>query len=128
MTGLLDTHTLLWIAENNPKLSPVALAFINDPANDLALSAATVWEIAVKVRTGKLALIKPYVDFINDAFTFLRLRLLPVNVTYAAVLTTLPLHHRDPFDRLMIAQAMTDQMAILSADAAFDAYPITRIW
>jgi len=92
------------------------------------LSAATYWEIAIKVKIKKLTLTVPFAKFINDAIAAYSLVLLPINIPHAEVLTTLPLHHRDPFDRMLIAQAMVEKIAILSADAAFDAYPITRIW
>lgn len=92
------------------------------------LSVATVWEFAVKVKTGKLILAQPFLPYINKAMTRLRIALLPITLAHLDVLTTLPLHHHDPFDRMLIAQAMIEQVPIISFDVAFDAYPITRSW
>lgn len=105
MKMLLDTHTLLWSADNPGKLSPAAAAAINDPANELLVSAATVWEIAIKVSLGKLILSIPYRKWCETAVADLHLTLLPITVEYAERLSVLPFHHTDPFDRLIIAQA-----------------------
>jgi PIN domain nuclease of toxin-antitoxin system len=125
---LLDTHTLLWSADDPSKLTPAALAALRDPANDLLLSAAAVWELAIKVGQGKIRLSMPYGKWMKTAVADLRLVLLPVTVEYAERLSALPPHHKDPFDRLMVAQALVGGIPVVGADAAFDRYGVTRIW
>jgi PIN domain nuclease of toxin-antitoxin system len=125
---LLDTHALFWSAESPTKLSPPALAAIQDPANDRLLSAATIWEVAIKVGLGKMLLSLPYRQWMEKAISDLKLSVLPVTVEYAERQSLLPPHHKDPFDRLMIAQALVDRIPIASADAVFDPYGVTRIW
>jgi PIN domain nuclease of toxin-antitoxin system len=125
---LLDTHTLLWFVENDPKLSPKALDALADPNNDLLLSPATYWELAIKVGLGKYQLSEPLADYLNETIRLYELIILPIDVQHAATVSTLPQHHRDPFDRLLIAQAIVEEVSLVSGDAAFDAYPITRLW
>lgn len=128
MRLLLDSHTLLWSADDPSRLSPAALASLRNPANDLLLSAATVWELAIKVGLGKLTLSMPYRAWMETAITDLHLALVPITVEYADRLATLPPHHKDPFDRLMIAQALVSGIPIVSADGAFDRYGVVRVW
>jgi PIN domain nuclease of toxin-antitoxin system len=128
MRLLVDAHSLIWAADDPSRLSPAATAALQDPANELLVSAATVWEIAIKVGLGKLTLSLSYRDWMNRAITDLGLSLLPVTVDYAAAQAALPWHHRDPFDRLLIAQALTEGIPIVSADGQFDAYGIVRVW
>jgi len=125
---LLDTHTLLWAVQEPSKLSATAITALQDPANVRLLSAATIWELAIKVGQGKIALSMPYRQWMETAITDLKLDILPVTVEYAERVALLPPHHKDPFDRLMIAQALVDGIAIVGVDAAFDAYGVTRIW
>jgi PIN domain nuclease of toxin-antitoxin system len=125
---LLDTHTLFWSVEAPSKLSGAAIAAMQDPANDRLLSAATIWELAIKVGQGKIALSIPYRQWMTTAITDLKLNIVPITVEYAERLATLPVHHKDPFDRLMIAQALVGTIPIVSADAAFDFYGVIRIW
>jgi PIN domain nuclease of toxin-antitoxin system len=125
---LLDTHTLLWSADDPSRLSPAALAALNDPANDLLLSAATIWELSIKVGQGKLTLSMPYRKWMETAIADLHLATLPITVEFAERQATLPPHHKDPFDRLLIAQSLVAAVPIVGTDAAFDAYGVTRIW
>jgi PIN domain nuclease of toxin-antitoxin system len=125
---LLDTHTIVWSSENPARLSAPALAAVQDPANDRVMSAATIWEVSIKVGQGKMALSLPYRQWMDRAIADLKLTILPVTVEYADRQSTLPPHHRDPFDRLMIAQALVEWIPIASVDVAFDAYGVTRIW
>jgi PIN domain nuclease of toxin-antitoxin system len=125
---LLDTHTFLWFLLEDPQLSTTANDLIIDPTNDIEVSPATYWEIAIKVSLGKYALPEPYDIFIEREIATNDFRILPIEPKHTAVLTTLPFHHRDPFDRLLIAQAMVEAIPILSVDTAFDAYPVTRLW
>ncbi len=128
MKLLLDTHALLWFVWDHANLSENARNLMNDPDNDLLLSTGTIWEIAIKVGLNKLTLAEPYEDFMNRAIADNDLTVLETSVRHAAVLTTLPFHRRDPFDRMIIAQAIAEGIAIVSSDAAFDAYPVTRLW
>jgi PIN domain nuclease of toxin-antitoxin system len=125
---LLDTHTFLWFLLDAPQLSTTARDVVVDPTNDIEVSPATYWEIAIKISLGKYELPEPYDVFIEREIASNDFRILPIEPKHTAVLTTLPFHHRDPFDRLLIAQAMVEAIPILSIDAAFDAYPVTRLW
>ena len=128
MRLLIDSHTLIWAVDDPSRLAPRRPWLCRTPPNELLLSAATIWEIAIKVSLGKLTLSLSYRDWMNQAITALGLAILPVTVDYADNQVVLPWHHRDPFDRLLIAQALTDGIAVVSADPQFDAYGITRVW
>ncbi len=128
MKLLLDSHALLWAVDEPTRLSPVATVALQDPANDLFLSAATVWEIAIKIGLAKLTLSLPYRQWMNQAITDLGLMVLPITVEYSDHHASLPQHHGDPFDRLIVAQALTEKCPIVSADVHFDAYGVTRLW
>lgn len=128
MTLLLDAHALLWFIRADPRLSATARNLMSDPNNDLLLSTGTIWEIAIKVGLRKFTLAEPYDVFIRDAIADNDLTVLQISVEHAAAFTTLPLHHRDPFDRLLVAQALVEGLPLVSADPALDAYPITRLW
>ena len=105
MRVLLDTHAFLWFVLDDPKLSASARLLIEDPVNDVLVSAASLWEIAIKVRLGKLDLRSSYDDFIKRGITGNDFVLLPIEPRHTSLLTTLPMHHKDPFDRLLVAQA-----------------------
>ena len=128
MRLLIDTHTLFWSVEEPAKVSATAMVAIRPLTNDVLLSAATIWELAIKVGQGKIALSMPYRQWMERAIVDLKLTILPVSVEYADRQSILPMHHKDPFDRLMIAQALVEGIPIVSADAAFDAYGVARIW
>lgn len=128
MRLLLDTHTFLWFALGDAQLSPSAKSMILDPANDKLVSPATYWEIAIKISIGKYALHEPYEKFMQRGIFANGFKVLPIKPKHTAALTTLPFHHRDPFDRLLVAQAMVEAVPIVSADSALAAYPVTRLW
>jgi PIN domain nuclease of toxin-antitoxin system len=128
MRILLDTHAFLWFLLDDPKLSAIARQAIINPDNDIAVSPATYWEIAIKIRLNKYMLPEPYEVFMEREIVTNQFRILPIVPRHTAVLTTLPFYHRDPFDRLIIAQAMVEQMPVISGDAAFAAYPVTCLW
>ncbi len=128
MRLLLDTHTLFWSIEDPAKVSATAMAAIQPLTNDVLLSAATIWELAIKVGLGKMALSLPYRPWMEKAVADLVLSILPVTIEYAERQSTLPTHHQDPFDRLMIAQALVEGIPLVSVDIAFDPYGVTRIW
>lgn len=128
MRLLVDSHSLIWSLDDPSKLSPAASTALQDPTNTLLVSAATIWEVAIKVSVGKLTLSAAYRDWMDRAIAVLRLTILPLTVEYAAAQTSLPMHHRDPFDRLLIAQALVENVPIISSDAQLDAYGISRVW
>lgn len=128
MKLLLDTHTLIWAVDDPSKLGPQAVTALQDPANDLLLSAATIWEIAIKVGLGKLSLSMPYRQWMTQAITDLGMTVLPITVEYADVQVNLPKHHGDPFDRLLVAQSQVENIHLVSADPVFDQYGINRLW
>ena len=128
MRLLLDTHAFLWFVRYDPKLSESAMEAIAAPENDVLLSPASYWELAIKVQLGKYHLSMPFGEFVTKAIEQYELEILPIQPRHAAVVADLSSHHRDPFDRLIIAQAIVEQTAVVSADQAFDAYPITRLW
>ena len=128
MRLLLDTHTFIWFITNNPKLSLGVRLLIEDEVNELFLSIASIWEIAIKQSTGKLNFGLPFKLFVEQQLSQNKIGLLNINLDHINVIESLPLHHRDPFDRLIIAQGMVEHLPILSADSIFDAYPIQRFW
>jgi PIN domain nuclease of toxin-antitoxin system len=125
---LLDTHTLLWFALMDPQLSGPATTLIMDPGNDKLVSPASYWEIAIKISVKNYALSKPYEVFMEDAIDKNGFGYLHIEPKHTAALTTLPFHQKDPFDRLLIAQAIVESIPIISGDAVLDSYPITRLW
>jgi PIN domain nuclease of toxin-antitoxin system len=125
---MLDTQTFLWFLLEDSHLSTTARDWIADPNNDIEVSPATYWEIAIKISLRKYSLPEPYEVFIEREIGTNDFHILPIEPRHTAALTTLPFHHRDPFDRLLIAQAMVEQIPIISNYPAFDAYLITRLW
>jgi PIN domain nuclease of toxin-antitoxin system len=125
---LLDTHAFLWFAAGDPRLPTRARRRIEDTANDRFLSVASVWEMAIKLSLGKLTLAISLDTLIEEGAVNNGFSLLDVRREHALAVTHLPFHHRDPFDRLLVTQAMTDKMAIVSNDAELEAYPIQRLW
>lgn len=128
MKLLLDTHTLLWFALGDASLSATARQLIEDPANSKFVSPASYWEIAIKISIGKYVLHEPYEAFFDRAIRQNGFLIRPIEPRHTSALTNLPYHHRDPFDRLMIAQAMIESLSLVSIDDVLDAYPIQRLW
>jgi PIN domain nuclease of toxin-antitoxin system len=126
MTHLLDTHTLIWFLENDPQLPTVTRIQIQT-APTLFISIASLWEIAIKANIGKLNLSFPF-NTIEPNLTAIGITQLPVTVKDLEIYLSLPLHHRDPFDRILIAQAMNHSLTFISRDTQMDAYPIQRLW
>ncbi|MBW3538956.1 MAG: type II toxin-antitoxin system VapC family toxin [Planctomycetes bacterium] len=128
MRLLLDSHTLIWAVDDPARLTPRSTAELQNSGNDLLLSAATIWEIAIKVGLGKLSLSMPYRQWMSQAISDLGLSVLPITVEYADRQAGLPFHHRDPFDRLLVAQAQVEGVAVVSDDSIFDQYGVPRLW
>ena len=128
MKLLLDTHMFLWFIMGSALLSADTRALIEDEKNRKFISVASLWEIAIKSSIGKLSLSAPFDQLIPQQLSLNGFELLPIEVSHLAAVTTLPFHHRDPFDRLLIAQALAENMPIVSSDPAFDTYNnITRL-
>lgn len=128
MRLLLDTCALLWLLGDNPKLSGAAKAELLDPDNQRWLSPISLLEIAIKVRLGKLPLPKPYSVLFPAELVRNDIHLLPLDPEHIEPLAILPLHHRDPFDRVIAATALVEGLCLVSADATFDRYGLTRLW
>ena len=128
MTLLIDTHVLLWFFRGDQRLGGAMRAVIESTGNTKFLSLASVWEIGIKVGLGKLALNRPFDEFLREEVEPSELVLLPISVAHCIAASALPLHHRDPFDRMLVAQALVEGLPILSADPALDAYSVPRLW
>jgi len=128
MKLLLDTHSFIWFFSGHPNLSNVARQLMEDTKGQKFISLASVWEIGIKQSKGKLTLSLPLEDYIIEKTKLEDFELLPIKLNHLALISTLPFHHNDPFDRLLIAQAITENISILSRDIAFDAYQVKRIW
>lgn len=125
---LLDSHAFLWFVWDDPLLSPAARHRIEDPANRKWVSVASCWEIAIKAGLGKLRLGEPTTTFLPRELATNHFSLLRIELAHATLVETLPPHHKDPFDRLLIAQAIIEKLPLVSADAVFDEYGVTRLW
>jgi PIN domain nuclease of toxin-antitoxin system len=128
MKVLLDTHSMLWWLGNDRRLSSMAREIITDGQNRLIWSMASSWEIAVKVGIGKLTLGRPLRQLYSDIVTDQGVELLPITHEHCTRLGTLPLNHRDPFDRMLIVQAQAEKIPILSADPKLSQYDVEVLW
>ncbi len=128
MRYLLDAHTLLWSQDDTNRLSAMATATLSDPVHDRLVSIATIWEIGIKVAIGKLPLSKPFRAWIDTAIADLAASVLPITLDHLERQSQLEFHHRDPFDRLLIAQALVEDIPIISSDTQFDVYGVMRLW
>jgi len=128
MRFLLDTHSLLWFFSGDTQLSDRTRAIMEDINQTKLISLASVWEMAIKLSKNKLTLAIPLEDYINQKIQFQDYELLSIRLHHLNLISTLPFFHNDPFDRLLIAQAIADNLPILSCDVSLDAYKIKRIW
>ncbi len=128
MTLLLDSHAFLWFVWDDPNLSSSAKGLIEDPANRKLVSVASCWEIAIKVGLRKLALGEPATTFLPRELAKNGFHLLAIELAHATFVETLPPHHKDPFDRLLVAQVIIEKLQLVSADAVLDQYGIQRMW
>jgi len=125
---LLDTHTLIWYLEGNEELSQTCRNVIEDPDNANYVSIVSFWEIAIKLSIGgKIGLSQPFAQ-LNQVVWANNITILPVRFEHTAFIEQLPFHHKDPFDRMIIAQSIVENMPVLSRDGNFDKYPVQRIW
>jgi PIN domain nuclease of toxin-antitoxin system len=128
MRLLLDTHAFLWFVGGDSRLSQHARERIESPENEVFLSVASIWEIAIKVRAGKLLLPTPFEAFLLNELINQSIGILPIEATHALAVASLPDHHRDPFDRLLVAQSLRETLPLISIDDKLDAYGIQREW
>ena len=129
MNYLLDRHAFLWFLNEDRALSASATAAIEDPTHTIYLSIVSLWEIAINVGIGKLELPDHFSVFIRRQLAInSRIRLLAISVDHLEGSLSIPLHHRDPFDRLLIAQAMQERLTLITNDATFAFYPVERYW
>lgn len=123
---LLDTHAFIWLSEDDLKL-PTSVREMVETTDDVFVSVASFWEISIKLTIGKISL---QIDFddVEVSFGSTRFKLLPISIKDTIQLRQLPLHHKDPFDRILVAQAINHSLILISRDVAFDAYSIQRVW
>lgn len=127
MQVLLDTHALIWFFNGDNSLSTTAKNLIENPASTCWVSIASIWELSIKTSIGKLQLSGKLAE-VEGFITASGMQLLPISFEHLLRLQSLPFHHRDPFDRLLIAQALTEKLALLTRDAFFAAYEVPLVW
>ena len=125
---LLDTHAFLWWVNDAPEMTAAARSTISDGNNECYLSLASCWEMSIKSSLGKLRLAKPIERFVSEQLTANGFTLLNIELRHTAKVEKLPFYHRDPFDRLLIAQAMTEKMTLITADKAMTEYGVKVLW
>ncbi len=128
MKFLLDTHTLLWLIDNDPRVSATVISLYLNTNNQRYFSTASIWEIVIKVSIGKLKIKDTLERFVDEHIWRNAIDILPIKTTHLYQIPNLQHHHRDPIDRLLISQCLDEKMPILSADTIFDQYGVRRIW
>lgn len=128
MKILLDTHTFLWQITDDKRLSKTARQALLSPDNDLRFSAASLWEIAIKVSLGRLQLADEWPVIIAEELLTNQIYRLPIEDSHCIKVSELPFHHRDPFDRMLVAQAMLEDLTLLSRDENISRYSINQLW
>ena len=128
MKVLVDTHTFLWALLEDHRLTAKARQILRSNEDELVFSLVSLWEIAIKIKIGKLHAIGSSVAYIRDEMNDYGMELLPIRYEHVLQLEALPAHHSDPFDRLLIAQAITESLPILTHDEKFRQYPVKVIW
>lgn len=128
MNLVLDTNAFLWIVSDDKKLSRKAKKLFLNKSNEIYLSAASIWEMAIKISLGRLTLDEPLESFIETHAVGNNIKILDIRSKHLYKIENLPFHHRDPFDRIIIAQCMIENYFIVGSDKAFDSYPVSRVW
>ena len=128
MRFLLDSHAFLWWLDGSANISEAARSVLRVRKNEIFVSLACVWEMAVKTSLGKLRLALPFERFMTENLGRNTFTLFPVEFRHVLGVASLPFHHRDPFDRLLVAQSIEDEIPVISADTIFDRYGAQRIW
>jgi PIN domain nuclease of toxin-antitoxin system len=127
MKLLLDTHTIIWFTEGSPLLSSLARTTIENPANTKFISIVSFWELMIKVNLGKLEMRMNFIA-LNEYLLSRNIHVLPLQLAHILRLQGLPLHHKDPFDRILIAQGISENMTLISADSNFGFYDVNVLW
>lgn len=128
MRALLDTHVFLWWINEDPRLSQTAREFLSDAENDLLFSVASGWEMAIKIGSGKLEITGNLDTYISTHLGENNIEVLQINLRHTVGVVELPNHHRDLFDRLLVAQALAEDIAIVTIDPQVARYPVETIW
>ena len=128
MRLLLDTHAFIWMFDKPERLSPKAHALLADGSNELILSVVSVWEMQIKIQLGKLKFTVPLRELVESQKQTNGVQILPVELEHALALDALPAHHKDPFDRLLVAQANVEDASLVSRDPLFSSYPVKLLW
>ena len=128
MKLLLDTHTFIWFNLNDARLTDHARRSIEDATNQILISPASYWEIAIKISNKRFSINVPYEIFWQSGIDDRGFDILPIELRHTSELLAMPFHHKDPFDRLLVAQALAEKIPLISNDATLDAYGIVRIW
>jgi PIN domain nuclease of toxin-antitoxin system len=128
MKLLLDTHTLIWAADDPARIPAAAMTLLANASNERLVSIASLWEISIKVGLGRLPLSLPFRPWIDKAIADLGLVVLPITLDHAERQAGLPWHHRDPFDRLLVAQSLVEGIPLVSVEVLFDQYGVSRVW
>jgi PIN domain nuclease of toxin-antitoxin system len=128
MNLLLDTHVFLWFIAGDERLSKTARTLIENADNEVFLSQASLWEIAIKISLGKLTLSQPFETLMAEQLQQNQIQLLDIRLQHAAGVITLPFHHRDPFDRMLIAQAQAETLTLVSEDSSINLYDVRSVW
>jgi len=127
MKAILDTHAFLWALAGDARMSRHARDIFAGPA-ELSFSSASIWEILIKVHSGKLNFHRPAGPYVLSKMAENRIEYLPITIDHLLALERLPMHHRDPFDRMLIAQSLQEKLPILTSDPWFKPYPVQVIW
>jgi len=128
MNLLFDTHTMLWAMHHPQNLSATARTLIGDPSNTLLVSIASLWEITIKIGTGKIVVPGSDIDSILQNLDSFRIQTIPIRASHLRALQGLPLHHKDPFDRILIAQSKAKHLPLLTVDREIRQYQVDTIW
>lgn len=128
MRLLLDTHAFIWLTSRTAEMSSSAWALLRDPDNALLVSIASIWEMGIKSNYGKLTLADPFSEFVRRGFTENNVDLLPISIDHVVRLEKLPRHHKDPFDRMIAAQALEEDVPVIGRDRMLDVYGVDRRW
>ena len=128
MRLLLDTHSFIWLSTEPKKLSQKAYDYLADSSNTIILSVISTWEMQIKIQIGKLDVGKPLTEIITEQQTENGIQILPIDLAHTLKISELPLHHNDPFNRLLIAQSLVENIPILSKDAVFQKYDAEVLW
>lgn len=127
MKAIIDTHSYIWYINGDNRLSQKALDIIDNKSNDIFISSASIWELSIKIKLGKLKLISEFENIEQDLSDF-RISVLYISMSDILQNFKLPFHHRDPFDRIIISQSINKNLPIIGCDEFFDNYNIERIW